>query len=155
MVKNPHESYQNSVYAQSEMDQLIMLYDGAINYIKQAKEAIVQNDHETRYNSLEKAISIVAGLNSCLNFNEQTEETAKALDKYYYDIDIKLLNIQCFYSLEECDEVIEDLQTLRKAWIEISGESSSNNNDSQTEVTQAEDENSDENSENKSFGVTI
>ncbi len=117
--KNLYAAYQKASETIGEVNQLILLYEGAINFIEQAKEAINENNHEKRYNLINKVISIVTGLNSCLNFNEQTGEVAEALDKYYQDIDMRLLYIQCNNSIESCDEVIEDLRVMLNAWKDV------------------------------------
>jgi flagellar protein FliS len=117
--KTLYEAYQKASETVGEISQLILLYEGAINFIEQAKEAIHENNHEKRYNLINKAISIVTGLNSCLNFNEQTGEVAKALDQYYQAIDMRLLYIQCNNSIQSCDEVIEDLRVMLNAWKDV------------------------------------
>lgn len=114
-----YNAYQHSSDNVNQLQQVIMLYDGAINFIKQAKEAIVEGNYEKRYNLINKAIAIITGLNSCLDFNKDTEETAKALDDFYNMIDMRLLYIQCDDSLESCDKVIEDLRVMRNAWADV------------------------------------
>lgn len=109
-------AYQNAAQAVDETAQLLMLYDGAINFMRQAKEAIEAKDYEKRYNIVNKVIAIIAGLNSCLNFTDETRKTAEALDDFYQNMDMRLLYIQCDNSLKSCDDVIKDLQTMRNAW---------------------------------------
>lgn len=117
--KGYYAAYQQSSDTVNQVAQIVMLYDGAINFIKQAKEAIHEKNYEKRYNLINKAIAIVTGLNSCLNFTDETEETAKALDDFYSMIDMRLLYIQCDDSIESCDKVIEDLRVMREAWAEV------------------------------------
>lgn len=117
--KGFYNAYQQSSNNVGQVQQVVMLYDGAINFIKQAKEAIVEKNYEKRYNLINKAIAIITGLNSCLEFNKDTEETAKALDEFYSMIDMRLLYIQCDNSLESCDKVIADLRVMRNAWEKI------------------------------------
>lgn len=121
----------------SEINQVIMLYEGAINFIEQAKEAIAEKNYEKRYNLINKAISIITGLNSCLSFNEQTDEVAKALDQYYQSIDMRLLYIQCDNSIDSCNKVIEDLRVMLNAWKDVAKENkTSDQEDSSSEVIQ-------------------
>lgn len=120
--KNHYNAYKKAAHTVDEIKQVIMLYEGSINFIKQAKEAIKENDHEKRYNLINKAIAIINGLNSCLDFNEKTEETSQALDQFYQNIDMRLLYINFENDAEACDSVIEDLQTMLNAWIDIEKE---------------------------------
>lgn len=117
--KNLYNAYQKASHTVDEIKQVIMLYEGAINFIHQAKDAILEKDYEKRYNLINKAISIITGLNSCLEFNEGTEGVSNALDQYYQSLDIKLLYIQCDNSMESCDEVIHDLKVMLDTWKEV------------------------------------
>lgn len=117
--KDFYNAYQQSSDNIGQVEQIIMLYDGAMNFIRQAKEAINEKNYEKRYNLINKAIAIITGLNSCLNFTEETRETATALDEFYQMIDMRLLYIQCDDSLESCDKVIEDLKIMREAWADV------------------------------------
>jgi|GEM_PF-2057334 len=120
-----YNAYQQASDTVDEVQQIVMLYDGAMNFIKQAKEAIIEKNYEKRYSLVNKAIAIVTGLNSCLNFTDETDETAKALDEFYSMIDMRLLYIQCDDNLESCDKVIEDLKKMRNAWIDVAKQTSS------------------------------
>ncbi len=120
--KGHYNAYQQSSDNIGQVEQIVMLYDGAINFIKQAKEAIVEQDFEKRYNLINKAIAIITGLNSCLNFTDETRETASALDEFYQMIDMRLLYIQCDDSLESCDKVIADLKVMREAWVDVAAQ---------------------------------
>ncbi len=125
--KGYYNAYQQSSNTVDQVQQIVMLYDGAINFIKQAKEAIIDKNYEKRYNLINKAIAIVTGLNSCLNFTEETAETAKALDEFYSMIDMRLLYIQCDDNLESCDKVVADLKRMRNAWADVAKETSEAN----------------------------
>ena len=121
--KNHYGAYQQASHAASEIRQVIMLYEGAINFIEQAKEAIDEKNYEKRYNLINKAISIVTGLNSCLNFDdENAKDTSEALDQYYQEIDMRLLYVQCDNSKESCDAIIEDLRVMLNAWRDVERE---------------------------------
>ncbi|MCE3233538.1 MAG: fliS [Rickettsiaceae bacterium] len=126
MLNDQYNSYQKANETASEITQVIMLYEGAINFIEQAKEAILNKDFEKRYNLINRAIAIITGLNSCLNFNEQTESVASALDQYYQAIDMRLLYIQCDNSLKSCNEVIDDLKVMLNAWKDVARETAEN-----------------------------
>lgn len=144
--KNKYGAYQNASHTVNEIQQVVMLYEGAIKFIKQAKEAINEKNHQEVYNLIHKAVNIISGLNSCLDFNEATDETAKALDKFYQDIDIRLLYIICDHNLDSCDRVIEDLKFMMDAWRDV--EKTINGNDN-LEIPQKNNYNISEEQETK------
>jgi flagellar protein FliS len=120
--QEPYSAYQKAQETVSELHQVIMLYEGAINFIEQAKDAIREGNFEKRYNLINKAIAIVTGLNSCLEFNDRTNSVATALDQYYQSIDMRLLYIQCDNSITSCDTVIDDLRIMLNAWKDVARE---------------------------------
>jgi flagellar protein FliS len=128
--KDHVSAYQKASETVAEIKQVIMLYEGAINFIEQAKEAIREQNFEARYNLINRAIAIVTGLNSCLEFNEQTNDVATALDEYYQSLDMRLLYINTNDSIEDCDQVIEDLRIMLNAWRDIEAETNSNDSSS-------------------------
>jgi len=130
---NNFNAYQKANETVSEVRQVVMLYEGAISFIEQAKVAIEERNYERRYNLINKAIAIVTGLNSCLEFNDETNEVATALDEYYQSLDMRLLYINTNDSIEDCDGVIEDLRVMLNAWRDIADGSADNSNDSEIE----------------------
>ena len=101
----------------NHLNQVMMLYDGAINFIQQAKEAIIQKNSDNKYKYLSKAIAIITGLNSCLNVKDATDETARTLEDFYMLVDMHLVYIKFDDRLESCDRVIENLKIMRDAWV--------------------------------------
>ncbi len=101
----------------SQLGQVIMLYDGAINFIQQAKEAMIRKDSDSKYKYLSKAIAIITGLNSCLDTTGKGDETKRVLEDFYMQVDMHLAYIKCNDRLESCDRVIADLKRMRDAWI--------------------------------------
>ncbi|MDA0782726.1 MAG: flagellar export chaperone FliS [Rickettsiales bacterium] len=135
--KNHFNAYQRASETVSEVRQVIMLYEGAINFIEQAKEAIQEQNYEKRYNLINKAIAIVTGLNSCLEFNDETSEVATALDEYYQSLDMRLLYINTNDSIKECDGVIGDLRVMLDAWRDVEESTMSETDDADShEVSQ-------------------
>lgn len=115
---NQYQAYQNTAHNAPLIQQLIMLYDGAIRFVQQGKVAIEQKDWESRWNQINKACSIILGLRECLDY-QQSPETSEALGNYYESIDTRLVTIQYNNSIELCESVIADLISLRDAWQEI------------------------------------
>ncbi len=98
--------------------QIVMLYDGAIRYLRQAREAIEGNRIEERFNLLVKVSEVVMGLQSCLDF-EQGGEVAKALYDFYSSMDARVLSIHRTQSVAMCDQLVAELKQMRDVWTNI------------------------------------
>jgi flagellar secretion chaperone FliS len=116
--KQKYQAYATATQTVAPVRQIILLYDGIIRLVQQAKEAINEKRIEDRYNLLIKASELVGGLQSCLDF-DNGGEIAKILYSYYASIDARLFAIHRTNSIEECDSVIADLKQMRDSWSEI------------------------------------
>lgn len=105
--------------------QVVMLYDGAIRYVQQAKAAIEKGDIESRFNSLTKACDIINGLQMSLDFNNGGQ-VAKLLYDYYAAMDMRLLSVHQSNDLSLLDLTIKHLKMMREAWEEIDATSALN-----------------------------
>lgn len=123
--------------------QVVMLYDGAINYVNKVKFALENNDIETRYNFIEKATNIINGLQASLDF-EKGGEIAKLLDDYYFSIYMRLTSINFSNNIEICESVIKELKMMRDAWVEVEETTSSNDDDPMVELSSAKNSSFDE-----------
>lgn len=101
--------------------QVVMLYDGAIRFIQQAKEAIQENRVQDRYNLLVKASDIVLGLQGCIDF-EQGNDVAKVLYDFYSSIDHRIISLHRNQTPELCDQLVKELKMMRDAWDRIDKE---------------------------------
>jgi flagellar secretion chaperone FliS len=115
MEKQKYQAYATATQTVAKTRQIVMLYDGAIRFMKQAKEAIADNRIEDRYNTLVKANDILIGLQSCLDF-ENGGDIAKVLYGYYAGLIDRIFTIHRTSSAETCDEVIADLKQMRDVW---------------------------------------
>lgn len=116
--KHKYQAYAAATQTVAKTQQIIMLYDGIIRLVQQAKEAIVEKRIEDRYNLLIKASSIIGGLQGCLDF-ENGKEIAGVLYSFYSSIDNRLFSVHRDNSLETCDQVISDLKQMRDAWVAV------------------------------------
>ena len=94
---------------------IVMLYDGAIKRIADAKEAISVGRIEDRYNYVVKAYDIINGLHCHLDY-EAGGEVAILLDRYYSYILHRLTEINVRNDTAICDEVIARLREMRDSW---------------------------------------
>jgi flagellar secretion chaperone FliS len=118
-MKTAHyQAYSVASQTMPKTRQIVMLYEGAIRNMQQAKEAITEKRIEDRYNLLIKASEIVIALQSCLDF-EAGGDVAQVLYDYYSSIDARIMTIHRSNSLEMCDRVIAELKEMRDAWQEV------------------------------------
>lgn len=122
--RNKYQAYATATQTVAPVRQIILLYEGAIRLVQQAKEAIAEKRIEDRYNLLIKASELVGGLQGCLDF-DNGGEIAKILYSYYSAIDNRLYAIHRSNSIQECEGIIADLKQMRDAWHEIDQTSSS------------------------------
>ena len=122
MTNQQYKAYASANLTVAKTKQIVMLYDAAIRYIKQAQEAIDNNDIETRFTTITKAANIMFGLQSCLDF-EQGGDVAKTLYSFYSAIDARLLAIHRSNSAEDCAQLVQELKTMRDTWAEIDEQS--------------------------------
>ena len=115
MEKQKYQAYATATQTVAKTRQIVMLYDGGIRFMRQAKEAIEQNRIEDRYNTLVKANDILLGLQSCLDF-ERGGDIAKVLYGFYAGLIDRIFTIHRTNSPEECDEIIADLKQMRDVW---------------------------------------
>lgn len=118
MTQNHYNAYTTANHMVRKTKQVVMLYDGAIRYVQQAKEAIEKNDIEARFNALVKACDIINGLQISLDF-DKGGDVAKLLYDYYAGIDMRLMSVHQSQDTSICDLCIKHLKMMREAWDEI------------------------------------
>ena len=116
--RDKHSAYKTNSHMVSKTKQVVMLYEGAIKWIQQAKAAIEDNRIEDRYNSLVRACDIITGLQVCLDF-KKAEKVSQILYDFYAGIDMRLMSIHNSNDAAICDLCIIQLKTMKEAWEEI------------------------------------
>lgn len=109
-------SYQeNQVYTASKEELVLMLYDGALKFIRGGIYALEEsNIPQLGYNIL-RAQKIVHYLDMTLNM-EQGKEVAENLTKLYDYINRRLFEGQKEKAADPLEEAIKIIETLREAW---------------------------------------
>lgn len=149
MVKRQYQAYKSATHTVAKTQQVVMLYDGAIRYIRQAREAIEAKRIEDRYNLLMKAADIISGLQGALDF-ERGGNIAVVLYNYYSSISSRLFAIHHSNNVKDCDAVIEDLKQMRAIWQQIdSGDTEENQPSPPPATTNPKDDG------NRPSGVTL
>lgn len=122
MMKEHVAAYKNSVYyaagAIPKTQQIVMLYDGVLKFLRQAQEAMTKNDIQERYNTIVKALDVINGLQVCLD-HDKGGEIAEILHNYYLLLEIRLHRVQCQNDPTILEGCIRDVTTMRNAWVDI------------------------------------
>jgi len=97
---------------------LLMLYDGAIKFLRQAKEKILVKDYAQKGILISKTIDIINELAGSLNM-EKGGSIAVNLNNLYFFCTTHLLQANLKMDPEKVDNVIKILSELRGAYAEI------------------------------------
>jgi flagellar protein FliS len=111
---------QTEIESRTPLELVVMLYDGALRFTAEAREAIVRRDIRSRQQSLSRALAIVSELQSTLDM-ESGGDLAAELDKLYGFVRDRLVDASLKQDLKPLDEARRVLATLREGWLGISG----------------------------------
>ena len=95
-----------------------MLYDGAVRFTIQARDAVQRRDIAARREAVSRVIAIVSQLQSTLDV-ERGGEVAASLDRLYSFILDRLLSASFKQDPAPLDDVLRVLTTLREGWTTI------------------------------------
>lgn len=110
--------FQTHVQSRTPMEVVVMLYDGAVRYLSQARTAMVENDLVTKRDAMSHGMAIVTELQSMLN-RDEGGEIARRLDGLYTYVHGCCLEANTQRKPEKLDEAVRLLATLRSAWAEV------------------------------------
>ncbi len=130
------EAYFQAAQTLPKTRQVVMLYDGAIKFMVQARDAIPAGDIESCSNALTKAGNIIFGLHGCLDFN-QGGNISMILDSFYSTIFAEINEIQTTRSATKCDEIIAELKAMRESWAEIDSKTSTQTSNTMAGIANA------------------
>jgi flagellar protein FliS len=119
------DSYrQYEIQSRSPLELVVMLYDGALRFTSDARDAMMRRDIRARQQHLSRAMAIVSELQSTLDM-ETGGEVAEHLDKLYGFVRDRLIDASLKQDLQPLDEARRVLTTLREGWLAISRASAS------------------------------
>ena len=104
--------------SRSPMELVVMLYDGAIRFVGQARAAMARKDVAARGEAISRVLTIVAELQNTLN-GDEGGTIAQELDRLYTYINLRLLDVTARQDATALDEVEKVLVTLRDGWAQI------------------------------------
>ena len=110
------ETYQqNSVVTQSPGRLIVLLYEGAIKFLRQAVEELRAGKHCEKGRSIDRAIDIIDELNNSLNV-EVGGEVAMNLRRLYLFMERHLHEANAQKDPQRIEEVIALLSDLYEGW---------------------------------------
>ena len=114
-VQKAMNAYGQAVETVSPARQIVMLYDGVLRYIANARSAIADRRISDRYQAVQKATQILEGLQGCLD-HENGGDIAPQLDRLYthYIFRLQAINVEDDPAI--CDELIALIGELRESW---------------------------------------
>ncbi|MBD7968936.1 flagellar export chaperone FliS [Paenibacillus gallinarum] len=118
MIANVYDKYrQTSVQTSNPAQLVIMLYDGAIRFIKSAMQGLEINNFEQVNTNFGKAQTIISELMSTLNHDY---EISKGLYQLYEYMNYTLIQANIKKKPEPAHDVLEMLTDLRASWLQAS-----------------------------------
>lgn len=117
-MKNAYQKYkQTSVQSASREKILLMLYEGAIRFMKQAIIAIDKKDIAERGMNIGRAFDIVNELNNTLN-HEAGQEIAKNLEQLYMFVNDQLTKANATGQKKPLEDALKIMETLYQGWVQ-------------------------------------
>jgi len=116
---NPRSAYrEDAVRGARPVRLIVLLYEQMIEDLRQAVNAIDQNNIEARTNKINHAILVIGCLQSGLN-KETGGQVAINLERFYEQLRGNLTLAQLYVSQSILLQQITDLLALREAWSEV------------------------------------
>lgn len=113
---NPLAAYGTVANAETDpMQQVVMLYDGAIKFLRLAATDIESGNLTAKAEHSDRALDIISYLQSILDF-EKGGEVAPALDLFYTTLMMQILSASAKLDAAGMRRVVELLLPVREAW---------------------------------------
>ncbi len=110
--------FQTQVSTTSQGEIVVMLYDGALRFLSQAREKMLEKDYAAKGILISRALDIVNELDSCLNL-EVGGDLAQNLHQLYFMCCTRLLQANLKLNVELLDSVVGILEGLKSAFEQI------------------------------------
>ena len=114
---NPYNKYikqyqANNITTATPEKLMIMLFDGAIQFLQKAKSAIEEKNLQERATNIDGARKIIRELMRTIDL-ENGNDVSKSLFRLYNRMAMKLIKANVSKNIILIDEVIEDLSNIR------------------------------------------
>jgi flagellar protein FliS len=117
--------HQVEVNTSNGLKLVVMLYEGAIRFLAQAKISIENNNLTAKAAAIDRALAILGELQSTLRLDEGGE-IASSLNRIYAYMMERIIEASTKLDVRPLDEVIKLLRILNSAWTEISRKAENN-----------------------------
>ena len=118
----------------SPMQLVVMLYDGALRFLSEARAAQATGDMPRRAHALRRVAAIIAECHSTLDL-ERGGAVAAELDRLYSYVSARLLDVTVKKDATAIDEIHKLLTPLRNAWAEATAQGVISGGAAQTTTT--------------------
>ncbi len=118
MNKAAQAYFQTKVSTTDQGRLLLMLYDGALQFLQQAREKMLEKDYAAKGLLISRVIDIVNELSGSLNM-EKGGTLAENLNNLYFLCTARLLQANLKMDVKQLDSVVGILSGLRSAYAEI------------------------------------
>lgn len=116
-MNNPYAAYKNNAVNTSTPGELtLMLYNGSLKFIEQAKRAIDENNITEKNTAIQKAQAIVTELMITLDRSVPIAENMLVLYDY---VNNRLIEANIHNNVERLDEAAEIMTEFRDTWKEV------------------------------------
>ena len=110
------DSYrQTQVQASSPLEQVVLLYDGALRFMGEARNAVERRDIASRRVAINRALAIVGELRGTLDL-ERGGDIASSLLRLYGYVQDRLMDAVIHHDVRGIDDAMKVVTTLRDAW---------------------------------------
>ena len=117
-MPNPYAKYLNIRYSTVNRGcLLLMVYDGAINYLEEAKNRMMSGDFSGRGLYIDRAFGAINELRTCLNF-QVDNKLADSLNQLYFFMTKQLSKASLENDVDAVEIVVGLLKGLREVWKE-------------------------------------
>ncbi|NQS97827.1 MAG: flagellar export chaperone FliS [candidate division Zixibacteria bacterium] len=117
-ITNPYVEYQNVRYSTvSRGNLLLIVYDGAVNFLEEAKNRMIIKDFSGRGLYIDRAFGAINEMRNSLNY-EVDDKLAGSLNQLYFFMTKQLSRASLENDVEAVEIVIALLKGLREVWKE-------------------------------------
>ena len=119
MYKRPNTYQEIAVQTSSPTELVVMLYEGAIRFLRQSVTAIQSKDLDQKRQSIDRAVAVIQHLQGTLDM-DRGGAVAAELDKLYTYINSKIVDGSSKLQTAPIEEAIKLLTVLLSGWEEVS-----------------------------------
>lgn len=110
--------FEKQILNSTPAERVVLLYDGAIRALNDAKKAITEKRIQDRCNANQKAKEIIGHLADTLDMIKGGD-IARSLDRLYKHMLVRLMDVDFKNDAAAAEEVINHLRPLRESWAKL------------------------------------